>query len=109
MWASYKIPSIFHFKVFGSKRYINIKDQLNKFDQINSILKVKMTFYWVNLPIEYITWRCIALKILSSWSLKSKSLRRLRLIMIKREEVYVKVPPISNNEENSKRIIGVLQ
>lgn len=31
-----KIPSIFHFKVFGSKCYIpNTKDQLNKFNSKN--------------------------------------------------------------------------
>lgn len=65
-----------------------------------------MTFSWVDLPIKYITWRCIVLKNLSSWSLmKPKSVKRLRLIMIKREEVNVKALLVCN----SKKRIGVLQ
>lgn len=60
-----------------------------------------MTFSWVDLPIKYITWRCIVLK--------PKSVKRLRLIMIKREEVNVKALLVCNSEENSKKRIGVLQ
>lgn len=102
-----KIPSIFHFKVFGSKCYIpNTKDQLNKFNSKN---QNGIFLGYSSKSSSYIIYNLETHCVEESSDIVFDEVKVTKEIEIdydeKKEEVIVNVVLIIISEENSKNVL----